>query len=53
MNTARKTLIKQIHRLGKVPARKVIAAVRGIERGVSGPFATMVWLTVWPALFLG
>jgi hypothetical protein len=52
MKTLRKAVIGNMHRYGLVRARTAITMVRGIERGCSGPVATIVWLMVWPAMFL-
>ena len=52
MKTQTKSLIRGVHKLSGLPARRILTVIKAARSGCSGPAMALAWFVVWPLLIL-
>jgi hypothetical protein len=52
MKTQTKSLVRGVHQVSGLPARRILALLKAVRGGCSGPATALAWFVVWPLLIL-
>lgn len=52
MKTHTKSLVRGVHKVSGLSARRILSTLKALQSGCSGPATALVWFVVWPLLIL-